>query len=104
MLRRQQRLRFLDTESAELQSAHCPVEHGQLRRRLAAGHHQAALVRRTAHSLQQPTVPRHALAIAALLLAWLEERLGIVQHEQAPSLTQQVQQCQKPLGLSRRRY
>ena len=50
------------------------------------------------------TVAIHPCSIAALALAWLEQRLGIVQHQQAPPGSKQLQQSGDPLRFRRRRH
>ncbi len=75
LLRCQQLLRFIRAESTQLERANCTPKHDKLQWCLAAGQHQAALVRCSAHRLEQARVASHAFAIAPLLLARLEQGL-----------------------------
>src|SRR6185295_11567942 len=65
--------------------------------RLAAGEHQAALMRGFAGGVQKAAVAGHAVAVAALALAWLEQCFVIVEYEQTAALTQQLQKRGDPL-------
>jgi hypothetical protein len=59
-------------------------------------------VRGFGDSMQQATVAGHAGPIASLSLAWFEERLGVVEHQQTASITQQPQQGPEPFRPGRR--
>jgi hypothetical protein len=63
----------------------------ELRRRLAAGQHQAAQMRRFSHGLEYPTVAVHAVSVTALALARFEQRLRIVEHQQTSPGSEQMQ-------------
>src|SRR5262249_34574438 len=92
LLGRQQRLGLIHAQSAHPATADGAAEHGQLWWRVAAGQQQAALVRSFAQRLEQPTVASQLCAIAPLLLKRLEQRLDVVQHQQAAPSAQQLQQ------------
>jgi hypothetical protein len=80
------------------------VEHRQLRRRLSAGGHDAALVGRLRHGLEQPTLASHTCPIAPLALAGFEPCLGVIQHQQAAPLAEDAQQGRRPFRVARRQH
>jgi len=93
----QQCLTFVHAETAELEHAYrVSAEHGELRRRLAAGHHQAALMPGLANGSQQCAVAGKAIPIAPLALTWLEHRFKVVKHEQARPISQELEQHCEP--------
>src|SRR5438270_12984909 len=64
----------------------------ELGRRLAAGHHQAALMAGLADGSQYCAVAGQAGPIPSLTLTWLEHRLKVVEHEQARLISQELEQ------------
>src|SRR5438105_1096323 len=93
----QQHPTFGNAQTAELEPAYrATAQHGELRRRLAAGHHQTALMPRLAHCAQQCAVAGKAVSIAPLVLTWLEHRLKVVEHQQARPISQKLEQDGEP--------
>ncbi len=104
---REQRPARGDAQAFEYQhpdQASLTAELCQLRRRLAAGQYQAALVGCLTQRLHERSVAGQPAAVAAVPLAGLEQRLEVVQHQQAPPLAQQAEQCCDLLRLIRRRH
>ena len=49
---------------------------------------------------QEGTVAGEPLSIAALALAWLEQCLEVVEHQQTGSIPQELEQCREPPHLA----
>src|SRR5207245_8186849 len=91
-----------NAQPAQLQGAYrAPAEYGQIRRRLATGHHQAALMICFADGLQQPGVPGVAVSIATLALTWLEQRFKVVEHQQTAPLAEELEKRRNPRTFAR---
>src|SRR5438270_6449864 len=76
----------------------------ELGRRLAAGHHQAALMAGLADGSQYCAVAGQAGPIPSLALTWLEYCLKVVEHEQAALFPQELDQDRQSFGLALRWY
>ena len=87
----QQRLDLVDSQTTQLERAHRLTQHCQVRRGLAAGQEEAALMLGSGDNLEHATVARQAVPVRVLVLAWLEQRLEVVQRQQTAPLPQQPQ-------------